>query len=275
MKTSTPSRLTLFGLALLGTTLTLTGCPQIPDPAHTESAPEPADTAAMPKLEGFHWQLSEASDASGQSLDTLFVRTDPPVTLDFADGRVAISGTCNRMNGGYALEGNTLTAGQLASTMMACVDPKLMALDQEIGTRLQGPLQVSVASGDTPRLTLVNAAGDRLLFNGVPTPETRYGGPGERMFLEVAAQTRPCPHPLIPDLQCLQVREIHYDGKGLKTGTADEFQHFYGSIEGYTHQPGIRNVLRVNRYAIKNPPADGSSLAYVLDMVVESEVVKK
>jgi hypothetical protein len=30
----------------------------------------------------------------------------------------------------------------------------------------------------------------------------------------------------------------------------------------------------VNRFTIANPPADGSSVAYVLDMVVESETVK-
>ena len=51
-------------------------------------------------------------------------------------------------------------------------------------------------------------------------------------------------------------------------------RNFYGDIEGYAHEAGIRNVLRVKRYTIKNPPADGSSLAYVLDMVVESGIVK-
>jgi hypothetical protein len=123
-------------------------------------------------------------------------------------------------------------------------------------------------------LTLTGANGDALTFKGEPTAETRYGGPGETTFLEVAAQTKPCSHPLIPDMQCLQVREIKYDAQGVKTGTDGEFQNFYGNIEGYHHEPGIRNVLRVKRYTIKNPPADGSSLAYELDMVVESETVK-
>jgi pyruvate/2-oxoglutarate/acetoin dehydrogenase E1 component len=48
------------------------------------------------------------------------------------------------------------------------------------------------------------------------------------------------------------------------------FEHFYAAIEGYTHQPGVRNVLRVNRYSVTTPPADTPSKAYVLDMVVES-----
>ena len=76
-------------------------------------------------------------------------------------------------------------------------------------------------------------------------------------------------------MQCLQVREIQYDDKGLKIGAPGEFQHFYDSIEGYQHEPGIRNVLRVDRYTVENPPADASNRAYVLDMVVESANEKK
>ena len=89
----------------------------------------------------------------------------------------------------------------------------------------------------------------------------------------MAAQAAACNHPLIPDMQCLQVRELKYDDQGLKTGTGD-WQFLYQDIEGYTHQPGVRNVLRLKRYPVANPPADGSSIAYVLDMVVESEQVK-
>ena len=107
-------------------------------------------------------------------------------------------------------------------------------------------------------------------FAGVATADTRFGGPGERVFLEVASERVACPHAMIPDFQCLHVREVTYDDKGLKVGTPGEFEHFYDSIEGYTHEPGIRNVLRVDRYTVKNPPADASSSAYVLDMVVES-----
>jgi hypothetical protein len=178
------------------------------------------------------------------------------------------------MGGSYAVADGTLTVGRLASTMMACADPKLMALDREAGKRLEGALSMALAAGDVSQLTLINAAGDRLVFAGTPTAEARFGGPGERVFLEVAAQTGPCSHPLIPDMQCLQVRELKYDEKGLKIGTPGPFGNFYATIEGYTHQPGVRNVLRVNRYEIKDPPADAPSQAFVLDMVVESEAPK-
>lgn len=271
-------------LLLLALPLALAGCPrpaeQAAAPAAPASTPAPG-TPAPPSIDApallpqYHWRLADANDAQGKRIDALFARADKPVQLDFRDGRLGISNTCNRMGGSYTLSDTRLTVGRLTSTLMACTDNALMALDQEVGKRLEGTLELTATQGDAARLTLTTATGDTLVFTGEPTPETRYGGPGERVFLEVAAETRPCSHPLIPDKQCLQVRQIQYDDKGLKIGTPGEFQHFYDSIEGYTHEPGIRNVLRVDRYSVKNPPADASSKAYVLDMVVESANEKK
>lgn len=274
-------------LLLLALPLLLAGCPKPADetatpipadaPPATSSTPAPPatpiDTAAL--LPQYHWRLMQATDANGQRIDALFARADKPLQLDFRDGRLSVGNTCNRMGGSYTLAGDTLTVGRMVSTMMACTDSKLMALDQEAGKRLEGPLTLAATQDGVTQLTLTTTQGDKLMFGGDPTAQTRYGGPGERVFLEVAADTQPCSHPLIPDKHCLQVREIQYDEKGIKTGTPGEFQHFHDSIEGYTHEPGVRNVLRVDRYTVKNPPADGSSRAYVLDMVVESESVKR
>ena len=127
-------------------------------------------------------------------------------------------------------------------------------------------------AGATPRLQLLAANGDRLVFEGSPTPQTRHGSEGTTVFLEVAPQRVPCPHPLIRDMQCLQVRERVYAGDGTLSSQG-EWQPLYQEIEGYTHAPGTRNVLRLMRFTVKNPPADASAVAYVLDMVVESEIV--
>ena len=268
-------------LLLLALPLALAGCPKPADETPTPPAAvapaaasaAPADGTLLPK---YHWRLASATDAQGQRIDALFARPDKPVTLDFRDGRLGISNTCNRMGGSYTLADGSLTAGRLMSTKMACADAALMALDDEVGKRLEGTLELATTTaGDAPTLTLATATGDTLAFTGEPTAETRYGGPGERVFLEVAADTKPCNHPLIPDMQCLQVREIQYDDQGLKIGAPGEFQHVYDSIEGYQHEPGIRNVLRVDRYTVENPPADASNRAYVLDMVVESANEKK
>ncbi|SDR15785.1 META and DUF4377 domain-containing protein [Pseudoxanthomonas sp. CF125] len=251
------------------------GEPATPPAATAPAATQPAsaDTAAL--LSAYRWRLNDAKDASGKRIEALFVSADKPLQLDFKDGRVSVGNTCNHMGGAYSVAGDKLKFDRFASTLMACIDAKLMALDQEIGKRLETESTFALQTGDAPTLTLTASNGDTLTFKGEPTAETRYGGPGETAFLEVAAQTKPCNHPLIPNLQCLQVREIKYDDKGIKTGTDGSFENFYGNIEGYTHEPGIRNVVRVKRYTIKNPPADGGSLAYVLDMVVESETVKR
>jgi heat shock protein HslJ len=290
LQSRAPSRrpLSLALVVLLPLSLVACSKPPATDPAPGEmpaaadpAAPPPMDAGAAPAatdatalLPAHHWRLVEASDAQGQRIDALFVQADKPVQLDFADGRLAVSNTCNRMAGGFTLAGDQLTLGPMASTMMACHDPKLMALDAEVGKRLEGPSTLTATAGDTPRLVLVNAGGDRLVFDGTPTPATRFGGAPERVFLEVGPETKPCSHPLIPDKQCLQVREIRFDENGLRSGEPGEWQNFFDEIEGYTHQPGVRNVLRLDRYARKDVPADASRYAWVLDMVVESETVK-
>ena len=262
----------LLPLALAACTGTMStsepAAPAAPEPPAPPVAPAAPELAA--ELPRFHWRLQDATAADGSRIEALFARADVPVQLDFDKGRLAVSNTCNRMGGSYALAAGTLTVGRMASTMMACTDPKLMALDGEVGKRLEGALSLALAAGEAPSLTLGNAAGDTLVFVGTPTPDTRYGGPGERVFLEVAAQTKPCSHPLMPNMQCLQTREITYDDKGLKVGTPGAFGNFYDQIEGYTHEAGVRNVLRLQRYTRKDVPADASKYAYVLDMVVES-----
>jgi len=221
------------------------------------------------------WRLSTANDATGQRIDALLVRADKPLQLAFQrSGGVAIDNACNRMSGPFQLAGQAIKLGPYAATKKACSDPKLAALDAEVGKRLQGDFTYRMAFGAAPALELRSSRGDMLVFVGSDTPEARFGGPGERVFLEVAAETKPCSHPLMPDMQCLQVRELKYDDNGLKVGTPGAFGNFYDQIEGYTHQPGVRNVLRLQRYTHKQVPADASKYAYVLDMVVESEAPK-
>lgn len=247
----------------------------VPAPTQEVAAAKPSALQAALALSGHRWQLSDARDGEGKRIDALFVRADKPLQLDFNASLVSVGNGCNTMSARHVLTGDALTVEPMAMTLMACPDKALMALDQDIGKRLQGKLAMQISEGDAPTLVLTNAAGDVLSFAGTPTAATRHGGPGERMFLEVAAATRPCSHPLIPGKQCLQVREIKYDGNGLKVGEPGEFLNFYDDIEGYRHEPGVRNVLRVDRYTRKDVPADASKYAYVLDMVVESDASGK
>lgn len=269
MKTLAPALLVLALAACASNTA--------PTGAGTDAATGKTDAAQTDvRLDAYHWRLIGAQDKSGQPVAVLTPSTQRPLQLDFNGKRVSISGGCNGAGGSYTHNAGTLSFGDLASTLMACEDKRLMDLDSAVGERLRGALPARIEGGaDAPRLQLTAANGDRLSFEGVPTPATRYGGAGTTVFFEVAPQRAACSHPLIPNMQCLQVRERRYEANGVAIKTDAAWQPLYQDIEGYTHEPGVRNVIRVKKYDIKNPPADASSVAYVLDMVVESELTSK
>lgn len=256
--------------------LALTACTAAPDSGTQAPAPASRMPASTDTLTRYHWQLHDAVDARNQRLDALFGKTDrPPLQLDFTADQLSVRNACNAIGGGYKIVDDHLVTTPLRQTMMACADATLTQRETTIKAVLQGkPSLIVSTAGDTPLLTLAAANGQTLTFAGQPTAETRYGGPGETVFLEVAAQTVPCQHPPVPHKTCLQVRERHDDANGLRAGEPGPWQPLQQNIEGYEHRPGVRNVLRVKRYALKQPPADAPSSAYVLDMVVESETVK-
>jgi heat shock protein HslJ len=70
-----------------------------------------------PPLEGTAWTLVSGVD----------VPDDAVPTLTLADDKAFGFGGCNRFTGGYELDGDALTLGPLAATMMACEEPKMAA----------------------------------------------------------------------------------------------------------------------------------------------------
>ncbi len=254
--------------------LTLAACMTVPDAA-TAPHGDAAATVSLNTLTHHQWQLQDAVDGSNQRLDALFGAPDKPLQLDFTADRIHVHNACNSISGSYHIVEGHLVTAQLLQTMMTCADPTLMQRETTIKDVLQGtPTLILSGTDQIPLLTLAAPSGQTLTFAGVPTAEARYGGAGETVFLEVAAQTTSCQHPLIPRKTCLLVRERHYDAHGLRSGAPGPWQPLPQDIEGYVHEAGTRNVLRVKRYLLKQPRADAPSTAYVLDMVVESEAVK-
>jgi heat shock protein HslJ len=257
--------------------LVLATCTTMPESTVRASAPvsTPVAPESFNALPRFHWQLQEAMDNSGKRMDGLFGAADTSLQLDFGDGRINVTHACNGLGGDYRVVEGKLDIAPMMHTMMACPDPVLMERERTITSMLEGkPTVILSGTNGAPLLTLTADDGRTLTFRGTPTAQTRYGSAGETVFLEVSSQTVSCNHPLMPNQQCLRVRELHYDAKGLRTGTPGPWQPFSSSIEGFTHRPGERNVLRVKRYALKNVPADAPSIAYELDMVVESETMR-
>lgn len=231
-----------------------------------------ADPALVRTLQSNHWTLQSASEAAGQPIDGLIVPGHDFV-LRFDGARLSLQGGCNAMNGSWRLNPQgQLLVGRLAATMKAC-DPALMKADAALAALLAQPLDAVLAPAAAPRLRLSSASGQTLDLAGQPTLQSRYGAP-TRIFLEVAPQTVACVSGVMPT-QCLQVRERRFDANGLRVEPPGAWRNFHGSIEGFSHTPGVRNVLRIDRYQRKQAPADASRYVYVLDLVVESETVAK
>ena len=230
-----------------------------------------ADAAVVRALQDHHWTLQSAIDAAGRPIEAM-LPAGHPIAMNFVDARVSIRGACNQMNGSWRLSPQTqLAIGRLAGTMKAC-EPALMAADSALSAALEQPLGVELMRGAAPSLRLSTASQQVLTFSGQPTLRSLHGEP-RRIFLEVAPQTVPCKLPSGEPGRCLQVRELRFDDKGLRREPPGPWRTFFGSIEGYAHTPGVRNVLRIDRYERKPPPAGRPSVAYVLDLVVVSETV--
>jgi heat shock protein HslJ len=114
-------------LALIVAALCVVGCarstpPESSTPEATTapavaSAPAASTTAAVPTadtattLVAYQWQLKSATDAAGQSIAAFFPSPDKPLGLLFGDGRINVTGSCNRMSAGYQLDTVQLQAG--------------------------------------------------------------------------------------------------------------------------------------------------------------------
>lgn len=224
-------------------------------------------------LEDHRWVLVDATDAADQPIEALFPDAERSFAFDFAGSRLHVQGGCNGLRGSFRIGADDLleVTGAM-STMMACPAP-LMEADAALSALMAEPLEMVLVRGVQPTLALLTKAGDALVLTGELTPEARFGAP-TTVFLEVAAETVECEASVRGDGRCLQMREISFDEKGLRVGTDSEWRAFTAAIEGYQHQPGIRNVLRVKRFEPAAEPELPHGPIYVLDLVVESEVVK-
>ncbi|SDR03685.1 protein of unknown function [Chryseobacterium soldanellicola] len=83
------------------------------------------------------------------------------------------------------------------------------------------------------------------------TASASASGGDEKTFI-VGPQTADCTG--VAPMKCLQVKEN-------QTGN---WTNFYSNIEGFTYEPGYEYVLKVKTEKVENPPADGSSIKYIL-----------
>lgn len=77
----------------------------------------------------------------------------------------------------------------------------------------------------------------------------------------VAPQSARCTG--VAPMECLQVR----------SSPSEPWSLWYAGIEGFAYQPGYLYTLEVDEYRVAQPPADGSSIRWVLKRVVERRQV--
>ncbi len=269
-------------LALIAAALYVAGCAQStpPESPAAEAAPAVASTPASPAvvapdtattLVAYQWQLTSAIDAEGQSIAALFPVAEQPLGIQFSDGRLNVSGGCNRISAGYQLlDSAQMQVSQGMSTMMAC-PPPLGDADAAFAKFLAGTLQVAVeGEPGAPQLRLTAANGNTLTFSGTATPETRFGGPGTRAFLEVSLT--PCEAPATP--RCLMVRDRHFDASGIAGGTPGEWRALPDGIENYEPVDGQQQVVRVMRFEQASAAGSAPTEHFVLDLIIETRTVQ-
>lgn len=250
-------------------------------PAPTPPNPKEAAMDDARTLPAYDWNLDAVRGPGGQPQPGWQLAGRPALQLQFGDGRLSVRKLCNVLGAGYQLAEDRITVTHAMSTKRLCAEPGLMALEARVAAQLPRAQRLQLRPGagaGAPQLVLTFDDGTRWELTGAPTPATRYGAAGERVFFEVAPETVPCNHPLMPAAQCLRVRELRYDERGLRQGEPGPWQVLQGGIEGFQHQRGVRNVLRLQRYATARAgqpqPADAPAYAYVLDMVVTTELLR-
>ncbi len=119
------------------------------------SPEQPADQSYRPvALEGTYWQLTGTENDGLQSADH---RQDPFLILDSKAHRLSGSTGCNRLVGGYELNGQRPALSPVAATRMACISG--MDLDQHFTELLQ---RVNTWRINGLGLELFDSTGNRL-----------------------------------------------------------------------------------------------------------------
>jgi heat shock protein HslJ len=210
-------------------------------------------------LERTRWGLLDsrlAAPAPGAGRDR--------VRIEFAADRLSANSGCNTGAAGYRIEadGTLVLTTAMATTMMACLG-EAAAYERAFFAFL----------GSRPRVSR-EAGGEVLVLRGPAAAESKdshflrlrsvpmASASARQKFIYVASERAPCVG--VAPMQCLQVRESR----------DQPWRMFYGEIVGFEFQPGTEYRLRILEDDVPNPPADGSSKRWFLDLVVERRVVR-
>ncbi|MDQ2187593.1 META and DUF4377 domain-containing protein [Alcaligenaceae bacterium A4P071] len=248
------------------------GAPRaIPTPATARpatAAPLPAATRKMSAAAAA--KTGKAASRSASSAAAKPVTPDlgsRPLTIAFthAQGQRRINGFagCNSYSADYTVaNGLLILTAQPAATMMACASPATSALERDYLAGLTRIVASSVDNYGSPtRLTLTLDNGDILDFARRQDPAAG-GQMGATKLVYVNAQRAPCSTGVM-QTTCYQVRD----------NESQPWQLWYGEIAGFDYRPGVIYRISVTETTDANPPQDAIATRWVLDRIVERQVV--
>lgn len=215
-------------------------------------------------LAGYFWDMEAAFDKSSAPQPFWFSKDFPPVRLTFSeDGQAFAQNACNSLNWKFTVTGSEQIAfAPTVATAMGCNE----ALNQRENLVRRGipqthrfTLKTTSATG-AERLTLYLVDGSRWEFKPTPTPETRYGGPGRQIELEIAMDTVPC-EPQSTQ-QCLKGRQVRWEKNTTKVCLSD-WEVLRAGVEGYQRTPGRHEIIWVKAYPLNGASSKASGFAYV------------
>ncbi len=235
-------------------------------------------------LVNYNWQLKSATDKNKQPIKFL-KELKEPVNLGFFIGEdkklwFGFDLGCNRHSSSAKLEGATLTTGAIMSTQMSCgaesdnAEINLTKLMQGTSQLAIMPMNFlpnpSMANKEKAMLQQVTADGSTFIWEGKLTETAKYGK-GETVFLEVMGEEKSCSSGI--NGKCLQVRDVYYDKKGIKTGKS-KWRLMSKQIKGYKHNAKTNQIIRLKKYITDPVDVKGKQIVYVFDMAVETELVQ-
>lgn len=215
-------------------------------------------------LAGYFWDMDASFDKSGAAQPFWFSKDFPPLRLTFSeDGHAFAENACNSLNWKFTVtDSEKIAFTSTVATAMGC-NEELTQRENLVRTGIPQMRRYTLqtTSGIGPkRLTLYLADEGHWEFKQTPTPDTRYGGPGRKIELEIAMDTVPC-EPSSTQ-QCIKARQIRWEKNTTKVCLSD-WEVLKSGVEGYQPTPGRHEIIWVRAYPLNKVSSKKSGFAYI------------
>lgn len=221
-------------------------------------------------LAQYNWTLVDATVQGAVRQPYQDIIKSNQSKLNFtADQSISYTLGCNFHSGAFSLTNGVLSLDEnMMSTRKACAG--LDELETKFFKELNHSTLALQKDNASHTATLIQTHGAQVMrWQGMMKPEVRFGEP-VTLFWEVDPTKTDCVDKSGKDQLCLRVRNINYDDRGIKVGSG-AWRTFYGNIEGFEHNPELRQIIRLHAY---NNPNGEPNPYYVYDMTVMSEIAK-